>query len=122
MIQVEAYHHVTIFVRDLERTREFYRTVLGFREIDRPPIRSEGCWFAVGDLQLHIVVDDQRTDDPLSSDDRHFALTVSEFDQVPEKLERLGVRFRSSSRPVRQIFFRDPDGNLIELQPSKKQS
>ena len=123
MIQVEGYHHVTIFVRDLERTRKFYDTVLGLREIDRPPIRFKGCWFAIGELQLHVVVDDRRTDDPLFSDDRHFALAVSAFDQVPDKLERLGIPFHGGSTGrVQQIFFRDPDGNLIELQPLKQPS
>ena len=38
---------------------------------------------------------------------------------MPEKLRRLGIPFRVGTNPARrQIFFRDPDGNLIELQPA----
>jgi len=40
-------------------------------------------------------------------------------DNVADKLSAYGIPFRhGSSQARRQIFFRDPDGNLIELQPS----
>ena len=118
MIDVDKYLHATILVRDLERTRKFYTTVLGLREIERPRFSFNGTWFAVGDQELHIVVKGDLAGDPAFSDDRHIALGVRDFDAVPDKLSAQGIPFRLGNHPARrQIFFRDPDGNLIELQP-----
>ena len=118
MIEVKKYLHATILVRDLQRTREFYTKVLGLREIARPRFNFPGTWFVIGEQELHIVVKDDLNGDPAFSDDRHIALGVADFDKVPAALEELGVPFRRGSNPARkQIFFRDPDGNLIELQP-----
>ena len=119
MIDVDRYLHATILVRDLERTRKFYKMVLGLKEIERPRFKFSGTWFAIGDQELHIVVRNDLSGDPAFSDDRHIALGVRDFDNVAEKLSSLGISFRQGSSPARrQIFFRDPDGNLIELQPS----
>ena len=119
-IRVERYLHATILVRDLERTRAFYTGVLGLREVDRPRLGFAGTWFAVGEQELHIVVRDNLGPDPAFSDDRHIALGVADFAAVPARLEALGIPFRHGKSPERpQIFFRDPDGNLIELQPAR---
>lgn len=119
MIRVERYLHATLLVKDLERTRRFYSAVLGLREIDRPRFNFSGTWYAVGDQELHIVVKPDLPADPAFADDRHIALGVADFDHVPSTLHSLDIPFRTGSNPgLRQIFFRDPDGNLIELQPA----
>jgi catechol 2,3-dioxygenase-like lactoylglutathione lyase family enzyme len=117
-IEVRGYLHATILVRDLERTRRFYMSVLGLREIERPRFNFSGTWFAIGEQELHIVVKPDLPQDPAFSDDRHIALGVADFDGVTAKLEQHGIHYRRGTTPARrQIFFRDPDGNLIELQP-----
>ena len=86
MIDVDKYLHATILVRDLERTRKFYKTVLGLKEIERPRFKFSGTWFAIGDQELHIVVKEDLSGDPAFSDDRHIALGVRDFDNVADKL------------------------------------
>ena len=36
-MQIEAIHHVSLTVTDLERSRRFYSEILGLAEIARPP-------------------------------------------------------------------------------------
>jgi catechol 2,3-dioxygenase-like lactoylglutathione lyase family enzyme len=94
--------------------------VLGLKEIQRPGLTFPGTWFAIGEHELHIVVKDNLEGDPAFTDDRHIALAVADFDDLPARLEAQNIPFRRGSNPARkQIFFRDPDGNLIELQPGR---
>jgi len=55
MIEYEKIHHVSLAVRDLEKARSFYSYTLHFPEIQRPPFKSNGVWYAIGDQQLHLI-------------------------------------------------------------------
>lgn len=41
-MKIEAIHHVSLGVTDLERSRQFYREILGLEEIARPPFNFPG--------------------------------------------------------------------------------
>lgn len=43
LMQLEALDHVSLVTRNLERSMDFYRTVLGLERITRPAFRSEGA-------------------------------------------------------------------------------
>jgi glyoxylase I family protein len=125
-------HHVTLPVGDLERSRAFYREILGLREIDRPPFDFPGAWFAVGDDQLHLVGD---SDDPtfrgrkgVDSRDVHFAVRVTSWTEALRFLESRGYRADADDRdPLKmnvrprpttgfpQIYILDPDRHVIEI-------
>ena len=47
-IQLTQLNHVTRVVKDLDRAAAFYRDLLGFREIPRPPFRVQGRWLHHG--------------------------------------------------------------------------
>ena len=45
-MKIEAIHHVSLGVTDLERSRQFYREILKLEEIARPPFGFPGAWFS----------------------------------------------------------------------------
>ena len=54
-IQVKSLDHVTIVVKDLERSRQFYVDGLGMTELPRPAFTFPGSWFQAGVTQVHLI-------------------------------------------------------------------
>src|ERR1700731_3039830 len=54
-LHVKTLDHVTIVVKDLERSRRFYVDVLGMREVRRPAFSFAGSWFQAGTTQIHLI-------------------------------------------------------------------
>jgi catechol 2,3-dioxygenase-like lactoylglutathione lyase family enzyme len=120
-VKVLGLHHVNINVHDVEKSVAFY-TSLGFEPVPRPGFGFDGAWLQMGLHQLHLVAGTPNT---VIDRGQHFALEVADLDECVAELERLGVEARRT-RPVAgaglQAFFRDPSGNLIELnQPALDQ-
>ena len=130
--RVSALHHVALPVSDLERSRRFYREVMGLAEIERPPAFDfRGAWFALGDGQLHLIErrgGTLRVDRPVDSRDVHFAVRVDDFDATLAHLRAAGYRDdlpaddalwlkwnRKPNAGFPQIFILDPDRHVIEL-------
>jgi catechol 2,3-dioxygenase-like lactoylglutathione lyase family enzyme len=106
---------VSIAARDLEESTRFYEEVLGLERIATPRFASPVQWLRIGDLQLHLFLDDGP-----APKRHHLGLTIDDFDAAYE-----AVKARASdtwgwelvelpSRQV-QLYFRDPADNLIEL-------
>ncbi len=87
-MQIEAIHHVSLTVTDLERSRRFYRDTLNLTEITRPGFDFPGAWFQVGSAQqLHLIVHSRptfRTGKPLETRDLHFAVRVADYGATVE--------------------------------------
>jgi hypothetical protein len=56
-----ALHHVTLPVTDPERSRRFYREIVGLREIPRPAFPFPGAWFGRDMNQLQRIVREAST-------------------------------------------------------------
>lgn len=127
-----ALHHISIPVADVERSRAFYRAVLGLREIERPPFEFPGAWFALGDGELHLIGEPAdptfRADKPLDPGDVHFAIRVESYAEALADLESKGYRSDAEglhpqaliARPhavtgYAQIYILDPDRHVIEI-------
>ncbi|TMV51390.1 glyoxalase [Paenibacillus mesophilus] len=121
MIEFERLHHVSIAVRDLERARRFYSEVLRFQEIERPPFKSKGIWYAVGNHQLHLLEHpngETLRNGEIDSVDGHFAIWVKSYKTTIEWLEKAGVSYEARPHSVAgfaQIYILDLDKNIIEF-------
>jgi catechol 2,3-dioxygenase-like lactoylglutathione lyase family enzyme len=122
MINYEALHHVSVSVVNLEACRNFYRDVLGLKEIERPPFDFPGIWFGIGPngQQLHLIVHQGETlrKGPIDTRDGHFALRVRSYKQAKEWLDQCGVQYEArphAKAGFPQIYVLDPDRNVVEL-------
>src|SRR5438105_10697790 len=121
--------HVSITVTDVEKTRDFYTRTLGFQEIDRPAFNFPGIWYSLGGaLQLHIILNDELVRPAVERETivaryPHFALWTDDCDATAAKINALGLPNRdviSGPTGLRQVFVKDPDGNMVEfIGPSK---
>jgi catechol 2,3-dioxygenase-like lactoylglutathione lyase family enzyme len=131
-MRIDAIHHVSLTVTDLERSRRFYREILGLEEIARPPFDFPGAWFQVGAAQqLHLIVHTNptfRTGKPLDTRDVHMAVRVKDYwatveflrsrgfheDAPPDDPMRLAVHPHATAG-FPQIYILDPDRHVIEI-------
>lgn len=112
-------HHASLIVSDTERAKAFYCGVLGLKQTERPDLGFPGLWLQLNEQQLHLLElpnPDPTTGRPEHGGrDRHVALTVGQLDAVKDLLVQHGITFTLSKSGRRALFFRDPDGNAIEV-------
>lgn len=126
---ISSIDHVVITCRDLGATVDFYTRVLGMRleEFGEPPKpRRKALVFGEQKFNLHQAGDRSVTDiyagvpSPGSLD---FCLIAAvPLDEIIAHVTGLGVPIevgpvrRTGARwPIRSIYLRDPDGNLVEI-------
>jgi len=127
-IKVKAIDHVTIVVKDLEKSRHFYVDVLGMEPTERPDFGFDGLWFQAGATQVHLLDQfegcaaagypngDENTVAGLA---HHFAFEVEDAHSALEVLKAHGVRIMGgpNRRPdgCIQVWCYDPDGHVVEV-------
>lgn len=115
MINFKQADHIHICVphEKLEETRLFYTRVIGLQPITRPDVfSSDGYWFKVADIEMHIGVEDS-----LPRSIRHTAFEVSDIAAARKHLVSNGVEIVEEPLILgRERFaFIDPFGNRMEL-------
>ena len=123
MIAIESMHHVGICVTDIERAKHFYGTILGLRELQRPPFDFGGAWYELDDRrQLHLIVHSGtrtlRGTSAIDARDGHLALRVKSYDETLRHLRSHGIECLEAPHnltPWAQIYVTDPDGNVLEF-------
>ena len=121
MIEFLSLHHVSLAVRDLEQARHFYTEILGFQEMQRPPVTSKGVWYSIGTQQLHLIENPPGKILRGSGEntvDGHFAISVSSYKQTIEFLESASIKYDANPNSVvgfSQIYIVDLDYNTIEF-------
>jgi|SRR5450432_226390 len=117
---IEHLNHVARTTKDLEASRRFYIEVLECKEISRPDFSFRGAWLYVAGMQFHLIEDVNTPDAPAGIDTResHVAFAVEDVDAAEARLRERGIVYKRQiipGRGIHQIFFRDPDGWLIEF-------
>jgi catechol 2,3-dioxygenase-like lactoylglutathione lyase family enzyme len=119
---IRAIDYTVIFVRDMAAMRRFYGDVLGFALVRE--LSPRWLEYQVGGNRLALAIPVLTGDDPPTpkgSAALQLAFKVSppEVDQCADELAKQGVEIVSppTDRPFghRTLFFRDPDGNLLEV-------
>lgn len=95
--------------------RAFYGQLLGLPEVGKPPnlVVRGGCWFRLGDRELHLGVDPAFR--PATK--AHVAIQVDDLLATRQRLEQAGVPTREDEPlPGYSRFYADdPFGNRIEF-------
>ena len=95
--------------------RTFYCDLLGWREVEKPPILATrgGLWLDIGEGQVHLGVED----DFRPARKAHPALLVEDLDALAEKLRAasVAVTFDEAIPGVRRFYANDPVGNRLEF-------
>ena len=106
--------HCSVVISDVERSRRFYRDLLGLKEIPKPrTFDFVVLWFELGNQQLHFLLRD--APDALSP--RHFALRVADAEKERSffRAHGIGVEETTPIPGADRFFIYDPDGNRIEI-------
>ncbi len=130
----QSLNHYTIKVRDLERTKDFYRDIVGLRVGDRPPLPFPGYWLYCGDVPtVHLI--GYRPDDPVIPDEPaapaatgrldHIAFACDGLKDMRTNLEGHGIKYDERVLPkfnMTQLFYLDPDGIAVECNFDAKET
>ena len=129
VIQAQGIHHLTLVGSNRETTIDFYQGVLGMRLVmDQPNLDvpdEDHLYFDMGDGRLiTFFVRPTRANDPTPNPEgignlHHIAFNVSHavYTQVAQRLNERGIW---NTGPIDRgfmdsIYFRDPNGQLLEM-------
>ena len=109
-------NHVSISAVDLEESTRFYETLFGMERIATPAFATPVQWLRVGDLQLHLFLEESGTP-PVR---HHLGLTIDDFDTAYDAVSsqasaEWGAELVELPSGQVQLYFRDPSGYVIEL-------
>lgn len=119
---IRAIDYTVIFVRDMAAMRRFYQDILGFallRELSPGWIEYRVGHNTLALARPSLTAADAPTPSGSASLQLAFKVSAPEVDQCADELVGRGVNLISppTDRDFghRTLFFRDPDGNLLEV-------
>ena len=114
-MKILAYHHATLFARDLDLSVRFFRDTLGMTLMPHKEFTKENVRFfqATNGSQIHVLQDDD------TNERLHVAMEVDDLDEVRRRVVSAGCRIEHepNRRPDGSRFFfcRDFEGNRVEF-------
>ncbi|HKJ10161.1 MAG TPA: VOC family protein [Gammaproteobacteria bacterium] len=120
---VEHLDHLVLTVADVEATCAFYSRVLGMEPITFGAGRR-ALAFGAQKINLHSAGRElePKAHRPTPGSADLCLITSTPLEQVTAHLQDIGIEIvdgpvmrTGAQGPIRSVYFRDPDGNLIEL-------
>jgi catechol 2,3-dioxygenase-like lactoylglutathione lyase family enzyme len=119
--------HIVLTVSDIGESLRFYERTLGFeRDLFRGPEGQPRFALKFGEQKINLQ--DASTDTPTKASQPTLGaadfcvITAIPLDEMLAHLRKIGVQIeagpvarRGAMGPLRSIYFRDPDGNLVEV-------
>jgi catechol 2,3-dioxygenase-like lactoylglutathione lyase family enzyme len=128
MLTVNGILETALYVQDVERSRQFYQSLLGLEIMDDD---ERFCAFDVREGQVLLLFQQGTSREPRPSPGglipAHdatgrihlaFAVEASDLHSWEERLAQRGIPIESKVVWIRggtSLYFRDPDGHLVEL-------
>jgi lactoylglutathione lyase len=132
-----VYNHIGLVVSDLQRSRQFYEQVLGFRVWYEdapadgavakllglaPPLGAKTCYLTLGECSHELIhfsaPQAQVTRRPRSMDEvglSHLSVSVGDIRSTAARAVECGGDIVEGSDLGLALLIRDPDGQLLEL-------
>ncbi len=116
MIRRVNHVQITIPSGSEDRARNFYRGILGLKEIPKPSslLSRGGFWLELDGFQIHVGIEDGVRRENTKT---HLAYEVKNLDVWRKNLTDGGVEITDGT-PIpnfRRFEFRDPFGNRVEF-------
>src|SRR2546426_6763151 len=127
-VEIKELGHLVLYVRNLDRSRRFYRDLLGWKEIPVPPeeVGFPAAAFSSGRTHHELLlIEVGATAAPIPRGRRlglyHFGLKIGETDDelraARDRLVAADVRMGGATDHgiTHSLYIEGPDGNEIEL-------
>ncbi|KAM3377734.1 hypothetical protein P3S68_010147 [Capsicum galapagoense] len=118
-----ALNHVSYVCKSVPKSVEFYEQVLGFALIQRPSsFEFEGAWLFNHGIGIHLLgkEDAASKKGKINPKDNHISFQCTDMDLMMQRLDDMEIEYvtatvKEGGVTVDQLFFHDPDGNMIEI-------
>jgi len=117
-------NHIALYVSNLEKSTAFYETILNLKQIPEPFHDGKHTWFTIGSAgHIHLVMGEPKEYARDRND--HLCFSVKSVEAFITNLNNHKIEYTNwpgTSKEitirkdgVKQIYFKDPDGHLIEI-------
>ncbi|XP_004959863.1 uncharacterized protein LOC101765502 [Setaria italica] len=124
-----ALNHISRLCKSVDDSVRFYVKALGFVLIHRPPaLDFSGAWLFNYGVGIHLVQRDDARRAPdvspageLDPMDNHISFQCEDMGMMERRLREMRIRYmkrtinEEEGSPIDQLFFKDPDGFMIEI-------
>ncbi|XP_062149520.1 glyoxylase I 4-like [Alnus glutinosa] len=124
-LRLKSLNHISLLCRSLEKSLDFYQSVLGFFPIRRPcSFGFDGAWLFNYGVGIHLIKSEDPDNMPkishINPKDNHISFQCESMATVEKKLTEMKIEYVKSRVEecgiyVDQLFFHDPDGTMIEI-------
>jgi catechol 2,3-dioxygenase-like lactoylglutathione lyase family enzyme len=114
---ITGVNHITLSVRDLEESINFYSNILNFKLLAKWP---NGAYLSAGDIWLALILDPKLRVSPLP-EYTHIGLTVSieNFPILSQRIQQSGAKiWQENKSEGASLYFLDPNNHKLEIHAS----